>query len=60
MSRESSINGVHMILYVVLTRAALNLYRGDTVLIKGKKKHDTVCIAIADEDTDDTKVRNIF
>jgi transitional endoplasmic reticulum ATPase len=35
----------------------LNLYRGDTVLIKGKKKHDTVCIAIADEETEDTKIR---
>jgi len=35
----------------------LNLFRGDTVLIKGKKKHDTICIAIADEETDDTKVR---
>jgi transitional endoplasmic reticulum ATPase len=35
----------------------LNLFRGDTVLIKGKKKHDTVCIAIADEQTDDLKIR---
>jgi transitional endoplasmic reticulum ATPase len=35
----------------------LNLYRGDTVMLKGKKKHDTICIAIADEQTDDGKVR---
>lgn len=35
----------------------LSLFRGDTVLLKGKKKHDTVCIAIADEDTDDSKIR---
>ncbi len=35
----------------------MNLYRGDTVLIKGKKKHDTICIAITDEETDDNKVR---
>lgn len=35
----------------------LNLFRGDTVLIKGKKKHDTVTIAIADEETDDGKIR---
>ena len=35
----------------------LNLFRGDTVLIKGKKKHDTICIAIADEQTEDGKVR---
>jgi transitional endoplasmic reticulum ATPase len=35
----------------------LGLFRGDTVLIKGKKKHDTICIAIADEQTDDNKIR---
>lgn len=35
----------------------LNLFRGDTVLIKGKKRHDTICIAIADEETDDNKIR---
>ncbi len=35
----------------------LNLFRGDTVLIKGKKKHDTVAIAIADDQTDDGKIR---
>lgn len=35
----------------------LNLFRGDTVLIKGKKKHDTICIAIVDEATDDSKIR---
>lgn len=34
----------------------LNLFRGDTVMLKGKKKHDTICIAIADEETDDSKV----
>ena len=35
----------------------LNLFRGDTVLIKGKKKHDTVCIAIAEEAVDDGKIQ---
>lgn len=35
----------------------LGLFRGDTVLLKGKKKRDTICIAIADEETDDSKVR---
>ena len=34
----------------------LKLFRGDTVLIKGKKKHDTVCVAIADENTADGKI----
>ena len=27
----------------------LQLFRGDTVLIKGKKRKDTVCIVLADE-----------
>lgn len=35
----------------------LNLFRGDAVLLKGKRKHDTVCIAVADDDTDDGKIR---
>ncbi len=36
----------------------LALFRGDTVTIKGKKKHETVCVAIMDENTDDSKVRS--
>jgi len=36
---------------------ALNLFRGDTVLIRGKRKHETVCVAISDEGTDDSKIR---
>lgn len=36
---------------------ALNLFRGDTVKIIGKRRCDTVCIAISDEDTDDNKIR---
>ena len=35
----------------------LQLFRGDTVLIKGKKKHETVCVAIMDDDTEDGKIR---
>ena len=35
----------------------LELFRGDTVLIKGKKGRDTVCIVLADEDCDDSSVR---
>jgi hypothetical protein len=38
----------------------LSLFRGDTVLIKGKKKHETVCVAIMDEDTEDAKVSTLF
>ena len=35
----------------------LELFRGDTVLIKGKKGRDTVCIVLADETCDDSSVR---
>ena len=35
----------------------LSLFRGDTVLLKGKKKHETVCIAISNEETEDNKIR---
>jgi len=35
----------------------LQLFRGDSVLIKGKKRHETVCIALANEQTDDSKIR---
>jgi len=35
----------------------LGLFRGDSVLIRGKKRRETVCIAIANEQTDDTKIR---
>jgi len=35
----------------------LELFRGDTVMIKGKKRKDTICIAISDEETDDNKIR---
>jgi len=34
----------------------LQLFRGDTVLIKGKKGRDTVCIVLADENCDDSNV----
>jgi len=35
----------------------LKLFRGDTVLIKGKKGRDTVCIVLQDDDTEDAQVR---
>merc|ERR1719408_3992 len=35
----------------------LELFRGDTVLIKGKKGHETVCIVLTDETVDESKVR---
>ncbi|GFE54024.1 cell division cycle 48 protein [Babesia ovis] len=35
----------------------LGLFRGDTVMLKGKKRHTTVCIVLADKDLDEGKVR---
>ncbi|XBJ17521.1 hypothetical protein VPH35_008906 [Triticum aestivum] len=35
----------------------LDLFRGDTVLLKGKKRKDTVCILLPDDTCDKTKVR---
>jgi len=35
----------------------LNIFEGDTVIVKGKKKHETVCIAINDADLPINAVR---
>eukprot|EP00967_Tisochrysis_lutea_P005975 scaffold7040_cov31-Tisochrysis_lutea.AAC.1 len=35
----------------------LQLFRGDTVLIKGKRRKDTVCIVLADDTCDLGKIR---
>jgi len=35
----------------------LDLFRGDTVLVKGKRRKETVCIVLADEDVKDGSIR---
>ncbi|CAN6585396.1 hypothetical protein C1H46_038170 [Malus baccata] len=35
----------------------LQFFRGDTVLIKGKKRRDTICIIIADDECEEPKIR---
>ncbi|XP_071951959.1 transitional endoplasmic reticulum ATPase [Antedon mediterranea] len=35
----------------------LQLFRGDTVLLKGKKRRDTVCIVLSDDTVTDEKIR---
>ncbi|KAK0526478.1 AAA ATPase cdc48 [Tilletia horrida] len=35
----------------------LGLFRGDTVLIRGKKRRDTVLICLSEETTEDSKIR---
>jgi len=39
------------------TMETLGLFRGDTVLLKGKKRKDTVCIVLADETCEEPKIR---
>ncbi|KXZ45807.1 hypothetical protein GPECTOR_50g601 [Gonium pectorale] len=39
------------------TMEKLQLFRGDTVLLKGKKRKDTVCIVLSDETVDENKIR---
>ncbi|KAJ3278477.1 AAA ATPase cdc48 [Borealophlyctis nickersoniae] len=39
------------------TMEQLQLFRGDTVLLKGKKRRDTVLIVLADDDVEPSKIR---
>ncbi|KAG8095781.1 hypothetical protein GUJ93_ZPchr0013g34196 [Zizania palustris] len=39
------------------TMEKLQLFRGDTVLLKGKKRKDTICIVLADDTCEEPKVR---
>ncbi|TPX36576.1 hypothetical protein SmJEL517_g01279 [Synchytrium microbalum] len=39
------------------TMEALQLFRGDTVLVKGKKRRDTVLIVLADDEVEPAKIR---
>jgi len=39
------------------TMEALELFRGDTVLIKGKRRKDTVCIVLSDDNVAPNKIR---
>lgn len=39
------------------TMEKLQLFRGDTVLLKGKKRKDTVCIVLSDETVEEAKIR---
>lgn len=35
----------------------LELFRGDTVLVKGKKRRDTICIVLSEDDVPNEKIR---
>ena len=36
----------------------LQLFRGDTVLLKGKRRKEAVCIVLADDTVADEKIRS--
>lgn len=35
----------------------LKIFKGDPILIKGKKRHETICIALVDPKLEDSKIR---
>lgn len=35
----------------------LGIFKGDSVLLKGKKRHETICIALSDNSITDDKIR---
>lgn len=39
------------------TMEELQLFRGDAVMLKGKKRKDTICITLADDTCDENKIR---
>ncbi|KAF5837146.1 putative transitional endoplasmic reticulum ATPase [Dunaliella salina] len=39
------------------TMERLQLFRGDTVMLKGKKRKDTVCIVLTDDTVDESRIR---
>ncbi|KOB78608.1 Transitional endoplasmic reticulum ATPase TER94 [Operophtera brumata] len=41
----------------VVSLSQLQLFRGDTVLLKGKRRKETVCIVLSDENCPDEKIR---
>jgi len=57
MVDEASNDDNSVVALNLATMEELQLFRGDTVLIKGKRRKDTVCIVLADESCDAGKVR---
>mmetsp|Transcript_7337 Transcript_7337/g.13797 ORF Transcript_7337/g.13797 Transcript_7337/m.13797 type:complete len:812 (-) Transcript_7337:192-2627(-) len=55
---DESVNDDNSVVALNLkTMEELQLFRGDTVLIKGKKRKDTVCIVLADDTCEEAKIR---
>lgn len=55
---EEAINDDNSVVALNPTRMQqLQIFRGDTVLIRGKMRHDTVCVVVTDQDLDEGKIR---
>lgn len=39
------------------TLEKLSLFRSDTVILKGKKRHETVAVVLTSEDCEDSKIK---
>jgi len=55
---EDAVNDDNSVVALSLAKMdELQLFRGDTVLLKGKKRKESVCIVLSDETVDDDKIR---
>merc|ERR1712158_160729 len=55
---EDAVNDDNSVVALSLAkRDELQLFRGDTVLLKGKKRKESVCIVLSDETVTDDKIR---
>jgi len=54
---EASNDDNSVVALALSTMEELQLFRGDTVLLKGKRRKDTVCIVLADEQCEAGKIR---
>ncbi|KAI8980481.1 transitional endoplasmic reticulum ATPase [Pilobolus umbonatus] len=57
MVDDSSNDDNSVITLSTATMERLQLFRGDTVIVKGKKRRDTVLIVLADDDMEDNKAK---
>ena len=55
---EDAVNDDNSVVAISLAKMdELQLFRGDTVLLKGKKRKETTCIVLSDETISDEKIR---
>ncbi|CAF3954527.1 unnamed protein product, partial [Rotaria sp. Silwood1] len=55
---DDAINGDNSVVALSqLKMDELQLFRGDTVLLKGKKRRETICIVLADDTCQNDRIR---